>query len=110
MAAVAKKKPKTSGKPQKKVEKKAPAETATERLSYDKSETSSGEIVGLFADVIQEVYHEFGNQQLTRVNAEDKAISIVRAVRYGTSGSGNTQVRIKDHEYKVPLCKRHRED
>jgi hypothetical protein len=104
MPPVAKKKPKPSGKPKKKVEKSAPAETATERLSYDKSEVSSGEIVGLFADELQEVYALFG-QELDRVNAEDKAVMLVREMRYGDDG-----IKIKDHEYEVKLCKRHRED
>jgi hypothetical protein len=98
MPPVAKKKPKPSSKPQKKKVEKAPVD----------SQTSSGEIVGLFADELQEVYALFGHE-LDRENAKDKAIFLVREMLYGRSGVKT--IRAKDHEFsKVPLCKEHRED
>jgi len=73
----------------------------------DRSEISAGELIGVFADEVQEVYHVFGHR-LDRVNAEDKARVLVLKLLYGDGGS--RKIRVTEKNFKVPLCKEHKED
>jgi len=73
----------------------------------DRSEISAGELIGVFADEVQEVYHVFG-YQLNRVNAEEKARMLVLKLLYGDGGT--RKIRVTEKKFKVPLCKEHKED
>jgi hypothetical protein len=97
MVKAKKKKPTTSSKPVAKKKVQPP----------DRSEISAGELIGLFADEIQEVYHVF-NHRIDRMNAEEKARMLVLKLLYGDGGS--RKLRVTEKNFKVPLCKEHKED
>src|SRR4051812_6595892 len=102
-AMAAKKKKPSKATAKKKVEKK-PVEPERPSRSYGKGEVDTEEVVGLFADEIQETYAVFGHT-LDRTNAVDKATLLLRPLRYEGGG-----VRIVEKDFKVPLCRRHKED
>jgi hypothetical protein len=64
-------------------------------------EIPTKEVVQIWADELEEIYHEFGSR-LDRVNAEDKAKTLLIELRAHTPS-----VRITDHEYDVPNCGKH---
>lgn len=67
-----------------------------------RNEPSSGEIVQVLADTVEEVYAEFG-QRIHRVNADDKARTIVRELRL------KHRVRFHDTDDEPKRCKEHAE-
>jgi predicted hydrocarbon binding protein len=66
------------------------------------SRIATKELKNIVADTIERVYEEFGSK-LDRLNAEDKALQIVRAVKYGVDDT--QQLKITDNEVKAKLCK-----
>ena len=66
---------------------------------------SAGEISNVIADTIERLYEE-GGSKIDRINAEDKALHITRALRYGVDGFQT--VRMTEDTLKVPLCRKHR--
>lgn len=102
MTAKAKKK-KSPEKPRAKKKKEEKPKEPEHHHAFPKGDVPTSAVVGSFADVIEDYYREWGSK-LDRPNAEDKALVIVRNLRYGGDG-----MRFRDREIKIPLCKQHRE-
>jgi hypothetical protein len=64
-------------------------------------EIPTREIVQVWADELEELYHEFGSR-LDRTNAEDKAKTLLIELR-----AHIPTVRITEQEYDVPNCGKH---
>ena len=65
-----------------------------------KREVASDEIIGVLADAIEDVYHEFGSR-IDRPNAHDKAMHILRELRHKHG------VKFKETDIEPRLCKEH---
>jgi hypothetical protein len=61
----------------------------------------SRQIVNIISDVVEDVYRQLGSN-IDRVNAEDKALTLYRAMVYE-----GTNTTVKEHEFQLPYCKEH---
>jgi len=86
--------------------KNAPQEEEEEEhkpqpVYYSRGELPTREVVNIIADEIQTIHAEMGNPVLDDLNAQEKALQLVRVLR--------TQTRVKITEGEVPhvLCENH---
>jgi hypothetical protein len=67
-----------------------------------RSQVPSRQIINVMTDVVEDVYQQLG-ARIDRVNAEDKALILYRAMVYE-----GTRTTVREHEFQLPLCKEHR--
>ena len=70
-------------------------------VTHHRDELSTGEVIGIWGDEIQDIYEELGSR-LDEINARDKALIIWRETRYMHGAVAREQ------EVTHVLCKEHR--
>jgi hypothetical protein len=75
--------------------------TKQESRSKHRDEMPTSQIVNLWADEIQAIYHELGGT-LDDTNAQDKALTLYREILT------QTNVAVRDQEIPYVMCKEHK--